>query len=67
MTSARLFRADLSRADLTGARLNDTDLLKATLAGATWVDGKTICADDSVGQCHFARPDHSLSEAEPSG
>jgi uncharacterized protein YjbI with pentapeptide repeats len=67
LTSARLFRADLSRADLTGARLNSTDLLKAILAGATWIDGKTICAEDSVGQCHPTRPGKSISEAEPSG
>ena len=51
LTSARMFGADLSRADLTGARLASTDLLKAILAGATWIDGKTICAEDSVGQC----------------
>jgi uncharacterized protein YjbI with pentapeptide repeats len=67
LTSARLFHADLSGADLTGARLNNTDLLKAKFAGATWIDGKTICAEDSVGQCHSARPGHSISEAEPSG
>ena len=47
--------------------LNNTDLLKAKFAGATWIDGKTICAEDSVGQCHPVRPGHSISEAEPSG
>ena len=67
LTNARLFRADLSRADLTGARLGGTDLLKAILAGATWVDGKTICAKDSVGQCHPMRAGHSISEVGPSG
>jgi hypothetical protein len=67
LTSARFFGADLSRADLTGAHLGGTDLLKASLAGATWVDGKTICAEDSIGQCHPMRPGHSISEAEPSG
>ena len=45
LTNARLFRADLSKADLTGARLANADLLHAVLAGATWIDGKTICAE----------------------
>jgi Pentapeptide repeats (8 copies) len=67
LTSARFFGADLSRADLTGASLAGTDLLKAILAGATWIDGKTICAEHSVGQCHPVRAGHSISEAEPSG
>jgi uncharacterized protein YjbI with pentapeptide repeats len=67
LTMARMFRADLSGANLTGARLADTDLLKAVLAGATWIDGKTVCAEDSIGQCHPAPPDHGISAAEPSG
>lgn len=67
LTSARLYGADLSQADLTGARLADTDLLKAVLAGATWIDGKTICAADSIGQCRPAPRDHSISATEPSG
>jgi uncharacterized protein YjbI with pentapeptide repeats len=67
LTMARMFRADLSRANLTGARLASTDLLKAVLAGATWIDGKTICAEDSVGQCHPGPQDHSLSATQPSG
>src|SRR5918996_455634 len=52
LQDARLIRADLTEADLTGARLDEADLLKAVLAGATWIDGKTICAQSSVGQCH---------------
>ena len=67
LTNARMFRADLSGANLTGARLSDTDLLKAVLAGATWIDGKTICSDDSVGQCHRSSTSPDLSEVEPSG
>jgi uncharacterized protein YjbI with pentapeptide repeats len=67
LTNARLFRADLSKADLTGARLADTDLLHAVLAGATWVDGKTICAESSVGQCNPMRRQPEISKAEPSG
>jgi uncharacterized protein YjbI with pentapeptide repeats len=67
LTSARMYSADLSRADLTGARLASTDLLKAILAGATWTDGKTLCAEDSVGQCRPASPDHRVSATEPSG
>lgn len=67
LTSARLFRADLTKADLTGARLAEADLLKAVLAGATWIDGKTICSAESIGQCHPAREQSAVSDAEPSG
>jgi uncharacterized protein YjbI with pentapeptide repeats len=67
LTNARLFRADLSKADLTGARLEDADLLKAAFAGATWIDGKTICAENSIGQCNPARRQPEISEVEPSG
>ncbi|MGF1476943.1 MAG: pentapeptide repeat-containing protein [Geminicoccaceae bacterium] len=48
---ARFFRADLRNADLTGAQLRETDFLKAQLEGARWIDGKTICAEGSVGRC----------------
>ncbi len=48
---AKLFRAILREADLSGARLGGADLLKADLSGALWTDGKTICAEDSIGQC----------------
>lgn len=67
LTNARLFRANLTKADLSGARLNDADLLNAILAGATWTDGKTICSEDSVGQCHPSGRQPDVSEAEPSG
>jgi hypothetical protein len=62
-----MFRADLSRANLSGARLSNTDLLNAVLAGATWVDGKTICSEESVGRCHRSSAGQGLSEVEPSG
>jgi len=67
LTMARMYSADLTRANLTGARLASTDLLKAVLAGATWIDGKTVCAEDSVGQCRPAPPDNRVSATEPSG
>lgn len=61
LTRARLFRANLSGADLSGARLQETDLLNADLSGAIWIDGTTVCAEGSIGQCHPgpARPDAS--------
>jgi uncharacterized protein YjbI with pentapeptide repeats len=49
---ARLFRATLRGADLTGARLRGTDLSRADLSGATWTDGKRVCAEGSVGRCN---------------
>jgi uncharacterized protein YjbI with pentapeptide repeats len=67
LTNARLFRADLSKADLTGARLSNADLLRAVLSGATWIDGKTVCADNSIGQCNPSRAQPELSDVEPSG
>jgi uncharacterized protein YjbI with pentapeptide repeats len=67
LTNARLFRADLSKANLAGARLAEADLLHAIFAGATWIDGKTVCAENSVGQCNPARGQPKVSDAEPSG
>jgi len=49
---AKFFRANLRGADFTGATLGGTDFLKADLSGAIWVDGKTICREDSIGQCN---------------
>ncbi len=49
---ARLFRAKLRGADLTGACLTGADMLNADLSGATWIDGKTTCAEGSNGQCN---------------
>ncbi|MBR46537.1 MAG: hypothetical protein CMM31_08685 [Rhodospirillaceae bacterium] len=49
---AKFFRADLRGADFTGATLGGTDFLKADLSGATWIDGKTICPEDLIGQCN---------------
>lgn len=67
LTMAKLFRVDLRNADLTGARLDGSDLLNAQLGGATWVDGVTVCAENSVGQCHRAARQPALSDVEPSG
>lgn len=52
---AKLFRAILRDADFTEARMRGADLLDADLSGARWVDGKTICAEGSIGQCN-AKP-----------
>ena len=52
---ARLFRAVLRNADFTKARMRGADLLNADLSGARWIDGRTICAEGSIGQCNAAR------------
>ncbi len=49
---ARFFRANLRGADFSGAILGGTDFLKADLSGATWIDGKTVCPEGSIGQCN---------------
>jgi uncharacterized protein YjbI with pentapeptide repeats len=49
---ARFFHAKLRGADLTGARLRGADLTMADLSGATWTDGKRICAEGSLGRCN---------------
>lgn len=67
LTMAKLYRVNLQGADFTGARLDGTDLHLAQLGGATWVDGRTICAEGSVGQCHASREKREVSGAEPSG
>ena len=33
----------------------EVDLLRADLSGATWIDGRTICAEGSIGQCNPSR------------
>lgn len=66
LTWARMFRADLSGADLTDARLTDTDLLQAILDGATWTDGKTICAENSIGRCRRNRAGGTTRSRSPS-
>ncbi len=52
LSRARFFRANLQEADFTDARLDRVDFQKADLSGARWVDGKTICAEGSIGQCN---------------
>ena len=39
------------RLDVEGGRLFDADLTRADLSGATWIDGKRICAEGSIGRC----------------
>lgn len=50
---AKLVFADLTGADLTGAEFRRTDLRNADLSGATWIDGKRVCGEGSIGQCKF--------------
>ncbi|MCF8480850.1 MAG: pentapeptide repeat-containing protein [Rhodospirillum sp.] len=51
LRGAKFYKASLRGADLTGARLVGADLLHADLSGATWIDGKTVCSEGSIGQC----------------
>ena len=51
LSGADLRGANLSGANLTKANLTDTNLHLAILSGATWVDGKKICATPSIGAC----------------
>jgi uncharacterized protein YjbI with pentapeptide repeats len=68
LTRAKLFRTNLRNTDLTGARVDEADFLKAELGGATWIDGTTICAETSIGQCHPGSRQREVSgSAEPSG
>lgn len=57
LRGARFFRAILRQADLSGARVDRADFLYADLGGARWVDGRTLCAEGSIGRCHPARED----------
>ena len=41
----------MSKARLDGAQLEEADLSKADLTGATWIDGKRVCAEGSIGKC----------------
>ncbi len=38
-------------ADLTDANIARTNMTGADLSGVRWVDGETICAEGSIGQC----------------
>lgn len=48
----RFFRASLRGADLSGAKTQGAEFVEADLSGAKWTDGKTICAEGSLGQCN---------------
>jgi uncharacterized protein YjbI with pentapeptide repeats len=52
LRNAKLVGADMRGANLTGAKLEGADLRNAELESALWVDGRKICAEGSVGQCH---------------
>lgn len=53
LSRSNLTGTDLSYANLTGADLNGTNLTGADLSFATWIDGVTICAINSVGCCRI--------------
>ncbi len=43
---------DLTGVDLSGARLRDGSFFRSDLSGATWIDGKRVCAEGSLGRCN---------------
>ncbi len=43
-----------SGVDLSGAKIGKANMTGADLSGATWIDGETICAEGSIGQCNRA-------------
>ena len=49
---ARFFGAVLRGVNLTEARLRGADLTRADLSGATWIDGKRVCSEGSIGRCN---------------
>lgn len=77
LTGASLRGADLTRAylvgtimrdvDLTGARLDRAEMLRTDFSGATWVDGRTICAEGSIGRCNPQPASESVGEVGASG
>ena len=56
LRAAKLYQTILRDVDLTGARLDGADLLRADLSGARWIDGKSVCAEGSIGRCHMRKP-----------
>ena len=51
LADARLVSANLRGVDLTGAKLRDANFFRADLSGATWIDGKRVCAEGSISFC----------------
>lgn len=49
---ARFFDAVLREADFSDARLDGADFTRADLTGATWMDGKRVCGEGSIGRCN---------------
>ena len=58
---AQLQGAKLRGADFSGANTANADMLDADLSGARWVDGKTICAPGSIGQCKLEATSSGVS------
>lgn len=52
LTDTAFYGANMTGVDFTGAKIHDAILTGANLAGARWIDGETICAEDSVSQCN---------------
>lgn len=64
LSRAYFIGANLRDADLSGARLDRAEMLRADFSGATWLDGRTICAEGSIGRCN---PMPAADSAEQSG
>ncbi len=55
LTSTQFQKANLRGANFAGANMRGTQLREADLSGATWTDGKSVCAEGSLGQCRFKK------------
>jgi uncharacterized protein YjbI with pentapeptide repeats len=55
----RFVNATLRGADFTDAETLEADFARADLSGAIWTDGRTLCAEGSIGSCRPSRAERT--------